>query len=486
MVLSLDDLVPQDHLLRAIDQAIDFSFIYDLVQDMYSDSRGRPSLDPVLLIKIPMIQILFGIKSMRQTIREIEVNMAYRWFLGLAPLDPVPHFSTFGKNYVRRFAKKEENEEFDLFEKIFLHILLLCMQHGLVDTTSIFVDATHIKAHANRNKNVKKAVEKEVLFYGKQLKKEINEDRESHGKKPFDDDDDDGDDEGGDATGSAEKIVTASTTDPESGLFHKGEHKEVFAYAAQTACDKNGWILGYTTHPGNDHDSKTFVSLFEKIKTWNPQNIIADSGYKTPAIAKLILDHGINAIFPYKRPMTKDGFFKKYEYVYDEYYDCYLCPQNEILLYSTTNREGYREYKSCGAICRTCPHLQQCTLSKNSVKVVTRHIWEPYLERCEELRHTLGMKPLYDQRKETIERCFGTAKEYHGFRYTNLKGMARMKMKVGLTFACMNLKKLAMMIKKWGLSGPRFRFIFRARLVIAVKKNKTTISYRNLVVLSTV
>jgi len=68
------------------------------------------------------------------------------------------------------------------------------------------------------------------------------------------------------------------------------------------------------------------------------------------------------------------------------------------------------------------------------VKVVTRHIWDPYLERCEELRHTLGNKQLYEQRKETIERCFGTAKEYHGLRYTNLKGMARMKMKLNLNW----------------------------------------------------
>jgi transposase len=80
---ALEDLVPQDHLLRQIDQLIDFSFIYDLVKDKYDEVQGRPSLDPVLLIKLPMIQYLFGIKSMRQTIKEIEVNNAYRWFLGL-------------------------------------------------------------------------------------------------------------------------------------------------------------------------------------------------------------------------------------------------------------------------------------------------------------------------------------------------------------------------------------------------------------------
>lgn len=445
MMLSLEDLVPQDHLLRAIDKAIDFSFIYDLVKDLYSEDVGRPSLDPVILIKLPIIQVLFGIKSMRQTIKDIEVNMAYRWFLKLSPLDPVPHFSTFSKNYVRRFSVSSPQET-DVFEQIFSHILMECIQRGLIDTTNIFVDATHVKAHANRHKALKKTVHKQVLFYEAQLKKEINEDRKNNGKKPFKGTDDD--DEGGAATGSEEKIVTSSTTDPESGLFHKGEHKEVFAYSAQTACDRHGWILGYTVHPGNDHDSKTFIDLYNSIKDFHPKQIIADAGYKTPAIAKLLLDNRVNPILPYTRPATKKGFFTKREYVYDELHDCYLCPENKILRYSTTNREGYREYKSKSPECRSCPSRDKCTHSRNAVKVVTRHLWQDYLDQCEELRHTMGLKELYQKRKETIERCFGSAKEHHGLRYTTMRGRARMKMKVGLTFACMNLKKLAMMMRK--------------------------------------
>jgi rubrerythrin len=141
--------------------------------------------------------------------------------------------------------------------------------------------------------------------------------------------------------------------------------------------------------------------------------------------------------------MTKKGFFKKYEYVYDEYYDCYICPNDQILKYSTTNREGYREYKSCKKICTDCQYLNQCTESKNHVKVINRHIWEDYMEQCEDIRHTKGMSELYKLRKETIERLFGTAKENHGFRYTQMYGKARMEMKVGLTYACLNLKKLA-------------------------------------------
>ena len=113
MMFSMDDMVPQNHMLRLIDKAINWNFIYDLVEEKYCPDNGRPSMDPVMLIKIPFIQYLYGIKSMRQTMKEIEVNVAYRWFLGLDMLDPVPHFSTFGKNYTRRFKDP------DLFEQIF-------------------------------------------------------------------------------------------------------------------------------------------------------------------------------------------------------------------------------------------------------------------------------------------------------------------------------------------------------------------------------
>ena len=175
-MFSMDAMVPQDHLLRLIDKAIDWTFIYDLVEEKYSPNHGRPSMDPVMLIKIPFIQYLYGIKSMRQTCREIEVNVAYRWFLGLDMLDKVPHFSTFGKNYTRRF------KDTDLFEQIFERILFECYKYKFVDPSEVFVDSTHVKARANSKKMRKRIAHKEALFYEELLKKEINEDRVSHGK----------------------------------------------------------------------------------------------------------------------------------------------------------------------------------------------------------------------------------------------------------------------------------------------------------------
>ena len=172
MFFSMEDMVPKDHILRLIDESISFDFIYDLVEEKYSPDFGRPSLDPVALIKIQLIQYLFGIKSMRQTIKDIEVNIAYRWFLGINLMDPVPHFTTFGKNYTRRF------KDTDLYEQIFARVLEECMKCGFVDNRTMFIDATHIKAAANNHKYITKEAHAAARFYEASLKAEIEKDRE--------------------------------------------------------------------------------------------------------------------------------------------------------------------------------------------------------------------------------------------------------------------------------------------------------------------
>jgi len=297
--VTTDDLVPQNHLLRIIDRTIDWRFIYRLVEDKYSQDMGRPSIDPIVLVKIAFIQYLYGIRSMRQTIKEIEVNVAYRWFLGFSLEQEVPHFSTFGKNYTRRF------KDTYLFEQVFQYILGECFKYGLVDPTEVFVDSTHVKARANSKKVDKRIVKEHAMFYERMLKREINEDRIAHGKKPFKDDKDSfspptskktedtkenedlGDTDNAeqeDSLGNG-KMKKCSSTDPESGWFQKGEHKHVFAYGIQTACDKNGWVLDFTVSPGNLHDSRTSKRLFDKLrgKRLPIRKIIADAGYKNLA-----------------------------------------------------------------------------------------------------------------------------------------------------------------------------------------------------------
>jgi len=432
-MLTIEDVVPKDHILRDIDRALNFDFIYELVKDMYCADNGRPSIDPVVLFKIIFIKYLFGIRSVRQTIKEIEVNMAYRWFLGYGMTEQIPHFTTFGKNYERRFADS------DIFEKIFEQILLEAVRCKFVDASAVFIDATHIKANANKKKAVNEAVKAEAKHYHAELMEEINRDREAHGKKPFKDGDDD--------TPPKTKNTKVSTTDPECGLFHKGEHKVEFAYTTHVACDKHNFILGCDVSAGNVHDSVMFDGLYRNVLAKYPEieMVALDSGYKTPWIMKQIFDSGRKAATPYRRSMTRVGFFKKYEYVYDEYYDCVLCPENQVLKYGTTNRDGSREYKSDPKICANCPSRHKCTESRNCQKVVTRHVWEEYMELAEDVRHSPKGKDTYALRGQTIERVFADAKEKHFMRYTYYRGLSKLRMQALLTFAAMNLKKLT----KW-------------------------------------
>lgn len=445
-IVSLDQLVPENHLLRKINRLVDFSFVYDVCRDLYSESTGRPSIDPVILVKLALIQKLFGIRSMRKTIQEVEVNVAYRWFLGYNLTEPILHFGTFSKNYTRRFR------DTDIFRQLFERTLELCLTHGKIDPSILFVDATHVKACANKKKNVKVEIEQSAKWYSKDLEKEIGLEREANNKKPL--------------KPQAEKkiTVTQSITDPDSGLFHKGEHKQVFAYNVQTACDKNAYVLDYTVHGGNEHDSKTFPMLYEKLRKFNPEMIVADAGYKTPAIVRMLMLDGVQPLLPYTRPKGAPQMFQKKDFVYDEYHDSYICPNNQLLKYSTTNRDGYREYRSNPRICKDCPMLGRCTKSRNHVKLVTKHVWEPYMDRAEDIRYTIGNREIYAKRKETIERVFGLTKEVMGMRYTMNRGKRWMEDNVALAYSAYNLKKLIRYLERRGkdlLSSVHF-WVFQA------------------------
>ncbi len=176
--VSIDDMVPSDHLLRKIDKYIDFSFIIEKVRPYYSEEKGRPS-DPLILFKMMFIGYLYGIRSERKLEQEIRMNMAYRWFLGLKFQDPIPHHSTISWNRQKRF--KDTN----VFQEIFDEIVLLAMNHNMVGGRVLFTDSTHLKANANKHKFTRQEVEVETREYINELNKAVEEDRELQGKKPI-------------------------------------------------------------------------------------------------------------------------------------------------------------------------------------------------------------------------------------------------------------------------------------------------------------
>lgn len=268
--------------------------------------------------------------------------------------DKIPDHSTFSQNLKRKFL------ETNLFKNIFTEIIKQAYDAGFIDPENIFGDSTHVKANANKKKHIDKVIKATENLYYEDLKKDINKDRIEHNKKEFDfkDDDDDDkpntnntapcddklikesdedelidsvedekgetvseiryDEETGEVIEKDSKIkykhIKESSVDPDSGFYHKGEHEKIFAYSASAFCDKNGFILDTYITSGNIHDSISFKGLYDNYKKSflhdKTKLVCLDNGYTSPAVAKTVIDDGKKILTPYKRPMTKDGFFK--------------------------------------------------------------------------------------------------------------------------------------------------------------------------------
>ena len=446
VITDIEALVPKDHLLRKVDKIMDYEWLYERLEAYYCHDNGRPGIDPVVLIKMVLIQHLFGIPSLRQTYREILVNLAYRWFLGYGLLDEIPHFATVSYAFCKRFPA-------ELTSEIFEHILNKALKNRMVDPSTIFIDGTHIKASANKKKYQKEQVAKAAKVYAEQLREEVNAEREKLGKKPLEDDEEDNPGaSGGGTTGKA-----VSTTDPDAGMFVKGEHERQFAYEAHTACDKRGFILGMEVTAGNIHDSIAWDGVYDQVtaKFEEVKFVVMDAGYKTPWIAKKTLEDGRVPIMPYTRYKGDKERYKPWEYTYDPASDTFQCPRGGELRHTTTDKEGKRTYRSTPANCKDCPCKNKCGANEKGQKVMTTHIWQEYLDLVEAIRKTERGKRIYAQRKETIERVFADAKEKHAMRYTHHRGLAAVTRWVRLKYAAMNLKKLA----KWSWNNSVFQCI---------------------------
>ena len=294
--------MPKEHLLRKIERVMDYEWIYERLRPYYSADNGRPGTDPVVLIKMALIQHLFGITSLRQTYGEIQVNVAYRWFLGYNLLEEIPHFATVSYVFCNHFPP-------ELSEEIFAHILNKALNHRMLAPSMVFIDGTHIKASANKKKFQKEQVVRTVKAYERQLRLEVAEEREKLGKK--NDDNDPPEDSSG---GTVSKTV--STTDPDCGMFVKGSHERQFAYEAHTACDRHGWILGVEVTAGNVSDSTAWDAVYNQITGRFPEAkfVVMDAGYKTPWIAKKILEDSRIPILPYTRYKGRKDKFRPWDF----------------------------------------------------------------------------------------------------------------------------------------------------------------------------
>jgi transposase len=479
-MIILETYIPENHLLRKVDRSIDFRFIYDLVEPLYS-KIGRPSIDPIQLFKLLFINHLYGYNSMRRTIEETKVNLAYRWFIGLGVEESVPHFSDFSKNYTRKFSQLIEVvhpitgvlETKSVFAAVFDRILSQAYEKDFIRAAHIYMDSTHIKANANKRKSEEVFIVEERKSYQDALDQECDTYSDETGIKRAKD------------VEPEVKRIKQSTVDPESGNFNKGEHEKQFAYLAQTVCDQNGFILGVKVNPGNLHDSRTFTPAFDEVHQVFGKlirSVGVDAGYKVPHIARELIERKITPLMPYTRPKGKQNNedelkIVKKKFVYDVSADVYVCPNGKILTPRSINKEnGYITYRSSTKDCKRCPLRDKCLSESSATKTVQRHLWQSYLDEAELIRRTQYHSQYYALRKQTIERNFGDGKEQYGLRYTRYRGLNKVQDYMYLLFASMNIKKIAL----WSCRKASVSFInpFISLIKFSLNQRKTELMFQ--------
>lgn len=436
-IVTIDSLVPKDHLLCKIDAVIDFSFIHDRVAGLYCPDNGRPPLDPTLMFKALFIGYLFGVRSERQLVREIEVNVAYRWFLRLKLTDPVFDASTLSQNRRRRF------DDTSVAQDIFDAIVEQAIGHGLVDGTVLYTDSTHLKANANKGKYELAMIEKSRADYWADLDRAIEAERQLHGQKPLQQKERE----------PQEKQTKISRTDPEAGyMVREGKPKGFFYLDHRTVDGRHAIVTDTFATPANVHDSIVYLGRLDRQRARFGLEVRAvglDAGYATAGIAHGLEERGILGVTGYRNPTPPaQGMMRKSAFVYDAASDAYRCPQGRELTYATTDRNGYRQYKSDPAHCRTCPLLASCTGNAKAERTITRHVWQDARERTDAHRLTAWGKAVYKRRKETVERSFADAKQLFGHRYARFRGLTRVSCQCLMAAAAQNIKKIALVITR--------------------------------------
>ena len=171
--VDIESLIPENHLLRKIERMVSFDFIYDLLAPYYP-ATGRPSVDPVSMFKMLLIGYLYGIKSERRLVEEVQLNIAYRWFCGFELDDTIPNHSTFSKTRTRKWQQS------DLFQKAFYEIVKQCIDSGYINHGSkrgigYLMEATVDCKHGIlTGVDVYSANEKESLLVLRHLERQIN------------------------------------------------------------------------------------------------------------------------------------------------------------------------------------------------------------------------------------------------------------------------------------------------------------------------
>src|SRR2546423_6408186 len=400
----LEDHVPETHLLRLIEKHISFAFVREKLKDSYSE-RGRPWIDPELLLRILLIGYLYGVTSERKLIEELRMHLAWRWFTGLGFDQEIPHHSTFSKNRHGRF------QESKLFEQLFEEIVARCLEAGLVQGDNLSVDGSFVEANANKESRIPREQLAEAAQVNHTVRQYLVElEQQNPSEEPVHEQD------------------QVSTTDPDSTYATKGGTPARLGYYDNYLVDNDSCVIVGVQATAARMSQETVAArdMLTRFAQWQgrgPESVVADTTYGNGEFLQWLADRSIT---PYMR--TRDNALRKDNPGYGpERFtvlpesNSYRCPAGEQLNYVGLNvRNRAHAYIGSGKRCGACSQKTQCTSGR--YKYLAIHMHEPARQRARELANTPAFGSAQRERKK-VEALFAELKNQIGLRRLRLRRM---------------------------------------------------------------
>lgn len=448
LFVTMEDLMPEKHFLRDLDRLIDFGFVYEKVEGLYSHT-GRRSVDPVVIVKMMLLGYLYGIDSERRLEQEVQVNIAYRWFLGIDLEDTVPDHSTFSQLRRRKFNGTS------LFEDIFEYVVRLCIEKGLITGKLLLTDSTHVRANARNDLYETVTVDDEPSAFIKRLNEKAVEEgllEPDYAEKAK----------------YKTKEVKKSTTDPDSGYMHRPGKPNGFHYLDHQTCDsEHGLVTDVYVTPGNANDrsvhSERIQHQIDKYG-FETEAVCADKGYDSSEIHSDMLERGIKTYIPRSAPNTDESRFQPSDYKYDEATDSFICPAGHILPYRKYDSKlGGKVYYGKCSDCSKCPYRNKCFSDKSHHKIILRKSTQTAYETQLKNNDTPEYFEAMRLRQIWCEGNFSHQKENHNLKRVRTRGLGKATMHCLLSATAFNLRRMVKLLKD-GLK-PRNILLFIGRCV---------------------
>lgn len=432
---SLEDHVPADHLLRGVDRFLDLSELRQHLAGHYSNT-GRPSIDPELMIRMLVIGYCFGIRSERRLCEEVHLNLAYRWFCRLGLEDKIPDHSTFSKNRHGRFR------ESDTFRHVFESVLRRCMTEGLVEGEGFAIDASVVRADANRARGVP-GVEAMQWKSGDGSTRAVREYVAAL--------------EAANPTETPPKSV--SLTDPGARYTAAPGGPAFYAYSTNYLVDlKAGIIVDVEATPALRTDevnsTRTMIDRVEERFDMKPTRLVGDTAYGTAEILGwMVNEKTIEPHVPvWDKRQRQDDTLSSTEFQWNEQADEYRCPQGHALRSewrrfknprSHVTRDGTILYHATKFDCATCPIKARCC-PNTPVRKIARSVYEPARDVARAIAKTDEYKQSRKDRKK-VEMLFAHLKRILKLDRLRLRGLSGAKDEFLMAATVQNLRRMA----KW-------------------------------------